>query len=392
MQSKGHFSNAVTKRGVALTLFVALIFCAVTLHAADLPTLAIGAGAPDFSLPGIDGKTYSLKDFAGSKILLIAFTSNHCPEAQAYEDRLITLTNDYKSKGVAVIAINPNSPKGLRLDELGYTDLGDTFPEMKIRAEFKKFNFPYLDDGEKEDISKAYGPRVTPHYFVFDADRKLQYQGRMDDNNREDFVTVRDLRNALDDLLAGKEVKVKTTPTNGCSTKWASKEDIVKKFMDKLAAEPVSVETIDAEGLKALRKNDSGRIRLVDFWDTTCAPCMRELPELVMINRMYRGRRFDFIAVATNKPDEKGDVEDVCKRFQMSNKNYVFGDMDTYKMKAAFDPDWSAANPYTMLIGTKGEVLYKANKPVDPLELKRAIVKALMELNQGAVFDEKKKK
>ena len=108
-------------------------------------------------------------------------------------------------------------------------------------------------------------------------------------------------------------------------------------------------------------------------------------------NRMYRGRRFEFIAVASNKPDEKGDVLDVAKRFQMSNKNYIFGDMDTYKLKAAFDPEWDASNPYTMLIGAKGEVLYKANKPIEPLELKRAIVKALKELNQGLVMDVKKK-
>ncbi len=390
MRSNGLFSLSRRTAGAALIIFSSFVF--MPLNAGDIPTLAIGSPAPDFSLPGVDGKTHSLKDFASAKILLIAFTSNHCPEAQAYEDRLIAIASDYKDKSVAVVAINPNSPKGLRLDELGYTDLGDTFEEMKIRAEFKKFNFPYLDDGEKEEVSKAYGPRVTPHYFVFDSERKLRYCGRLDDNNREEYVTIRDLRNALDDLLAGKEVKVKTTPTNGCSTKWATKEDNVKAWMDKIAKEPVEIAAIGADELKALRQNESGKIRLVDFWDTTCAPCMLELPELVTINRMYRGRRFEFIAIATNKPDEKDDVLDVCKRFQMSNKNYVFGDVDTYKMKAAFDPDWSAANPYTVLIGAKGEILYKANKPVEPLELKRAIVKALKELNRGVVMDVNKKK
>ncbi len=386
--------NNQTKRSfksAAAAWIIFLSFGILAAHAADLPTLAIGSAAPDFSLKGVDGKTYTLKDFAGAKILLIAFTSNHCPEAQAYEDRLIALTNDYKDKGVAVVAINPNSPKGLRLDELDYTDLGDTFDEMKLRAEYKKFNFPYLDDGEKEDVSKAYGPRVTPHYFVFDADRKLQYQGRMDNNNREQFVTSKDLRNALDSLIAGTEVKIKTTPTNGCSTKWATKEDSVKEWLEKVAKEPVDVELIDEAGMKALRKNESGKIRLVDFWDSTCAPCRRELPDFVTINRMYRGRRFEFIAVCSNKPDEKDDILPILKNMQMSNKNYLFGDMDTYKLKAAFDPDWDAANPYTMLIGTKGEVLYKANKAINPLELKRAIVKALKELNQGTVMDVKKK-
>ncbi len=371
----------------------ALIFVlsAAVAGAADVPTLAIGAAAPDFSLKGVDDKTYTLKDFASAKILLIAFTSNHCPEAQAYEERLKKLTSDYKDKGVAVVAINPNSPKGLRLDELGYTDLGDTFEEMKIRAKHKQFNFPYLDDGETQETAKKYGPRVTPHYFVFDAERKLRFCGRMDDNNREEFVKTHELRDALDAMIAGKEVEVKTTKTAGCSTKWLEKSGGVQAYMEKLDKEEVSVEPIDAAGLTALRKNESGKLRLVDFWDTGCGPCMAEFHELVTINRMYRHRAFELVTVATNKPDEKGDVLEFLKLKHASNKNYVFGDVDGYKLRAAFDKDWDAANPYTLLIGTKGEILYKANGVFDVLELRRAIVKGLKELNKGAVMDEKKK-
>src|SRR5262250_2900082 len=108
----------------------------------DHPTLAIGSKAPSFSLKGVDGKTYTLASFNKYSILVIIFTCNHCPTAQAYEDRIIQLTKDYKPKNVAVVAINPNDPSALRLDELGYTDMGDTYNEMKIRAAEKKFNFP----------------------------------------------------------------------------------------------------------------------------------------------------------------------------------------------------------------------------------------------------------
>lgn len=380
--------NLLSAIGLACILAVAL-----NSRAAEFPTLAIGAQAPNFSLPCVDGKTYSLKDFAAAKYLLVAFISNHCPEAQAYEDRLIKFTNDYKDKAVAVVAINPNSSKGVRLDELGYTDLDDTFESMKIRAAYKKFNFPYLDDGATEEASKLYGPRVTPHYFLFDADRKLRFCGRMDDNNREEFVKVRDLRNAIDALLEGKEVAVKTTPTAGCSTKWAGKEKEVKAWMDKVAAEPVEVEAIDADGLRALRKNEgTGKLRLVDFWDTGCGPCIAEMPELVKTNLSFRHRAFEMITVSTNKPDEKADVMTVLKKMQASNKNYLFGDVDGYKLRAAFDPEWDAANPYTVLIGTKGEILYKANGAIDAIALKREIVKALKELNHGAVMDPPKKK
>src|ERR1700761_4083859 len=117
------------------------------------PTLPIGAPAPDFSLQGVDGKTYSLASFAGARVLVVVFTCNHCPTAQAYEDRLIRLTADYKDKGVAVVAIMPNDPSSIRLDELGYTDMGDSFEEMKRRSAEKHYNFPYLYDGKTEAAS-----------------------------------------------------------------------------------------------------------------------------------------------------------------------------------------------------------------------------------------------
>lgn len=112
------------------------------------PSLPIGASAPDFCLPGTDGETHCLKDYSGSKVLVIAFTCNHCPTAQLYENRITQLAADYRDRGVALVAIQPNNPNAVRLDEMGYTDVGDSFEEMKIRAAYRHFNFPYLYDGE----------------------------------------------------------------------------------------------------------------------------------------------------------------------------------------------------------------------------------------------------
>src|SRR4026209_501827 len=138
-------------------LFFLFAFRSVLL-AEEHPTLPIGSKAPAFSLKGVDGKTYSLAAFSKYKILVIIFTCNHCPTAQAYEERIIQLTKDYAAKGVAIVAVSPNDPKSIRLDELGYTDMSDTYAEMKLRAKQKKFNFPYLYDGEKQVMAKAYGP------------------------------------------------------------------------------------------------------------------------------------------------------------------------------------------------------------------------------------------
>ena len=155
----------------------------VMAEASKVVPLEIGSAAPDFSLPGVDGKTYKLTDFADAKILVVVFMANHCPTAQAYESRIMQLVTDYKSKGVAVVAISPNDPLAIRLDEMGYTDMGDSLEEMKIRAEERKFNFPYLYDGQTQAVSRAYGPVSTPHVFVFDKERKLQYSGAVDNSD-----------------------------------------------------------------------------------------------------------------------------------------------------------------------------------------------------------------
>ncbi len=363
---------------LALGICLATLVCA---PAADtsFPTLPLGSPAPDFTLPGVDGRNYALKDSANAKILVVIFTCNHCPTAQYYEERIKQLVTDYRDKGVALVAISPNDPKSVRLDELGWTDLSDSFDEMKLRAKDRQFNFPYLYDGDAETVARAYGPVATPHAFVFDAARKLRYAGAIDDSERAQHVKVRYLRDALEALLAGKEPPVAKTKVVGCSVKWAGKAESVKAFMDKLAAEPVSIAPADAAALQALRQNSSGKFRLVNFWATWCAPCVAEFHELVTIHRMYRHRDFELVTVSINRPDEEKDVLAFLKKQQASNKNLLFASPEREKLIDAFDPDWPGAVPFTVLIAPDGKILHRELGSIDPLALKRAIVKAMNE-------------
>ncbi|MBM3878800.1 MAG: redoxin domain-containing protein [Verrucomicrobia bacterium] len=365
-------------------LWTGYLAAGLSAAAGEVKTLALGAPAPDFSLPGVDGRTYALKDFAAAKVLALVFTCNHCPTAQYYEERIKQIVTDYQPKGVALVAISPNDPDAVRPDELGYTDLGDSLADMKIRAQARQFNFPYLyGGGEHEAVSLAYGPQVTPHAFVFDAARRLRYVGRIDDSEREAYVRVRDLRNALDALLAGEEPAVKETRVVGCSTKWSSKRGGVKQYWDKIAAEPVGVTLVKAEELGALRRNqppaggEGGKLRLVNFWATWCGPCVTEFPDLMTIHRMYRGRDFELVTVAAQFPDEQAEVLRFLKRHQASSRNLTFGETDKYKLIEAFDPEWSGALPYTVLIDSTGEVLYRQQGTCDALALKRLIVRTL---------------
>ncbi len=339
------------------------------------PTLATGTTAPDFKLPGVDGNTYTLASFSKSPILAIVFTCNHCPTAQAYEDRVIQLVNDYGKKGVAVIAISPNDPSAVRLDELGYTDLGDTFDEMKIRSKEKDYNFPYLYDGQTQAVAAAYGPVATPHIFIFDKDRKLRYNGRIDDVEKPSGTPAHtDARNAIEAMLAGKPVPVATTKTFGCSLKWAEKESGVEKERLGWAKEPVTVQMIDEVGIKKLIKNDSDKLRLINVWATWCGPCVTEFPDFMTMHHMYRGRDFEFVSISADSPDKKDKVLKFLQGKYASNPNYLISFEDKYKLIEAIDPNWQGALPYTILVEPGGKIVYAKQGPIDPYLMRKAIV------------------
>jgi len=363
---------------LAIAVFFAAVANAISSDALP-PTLQIGAQAPDFDLPGVDGRNWRLSDFSTAKVLVVVFTCNHCPTAQYYEERLKQFTADYKDKGVSVVAISPNDPKSVRLDELGWTDLGDSFAEMKIRARDRGFNFPYLYDGDTETVSRAYGPVATPHVFVFDARRKLRYQGRIDDSERPQSVRVHYLRDVVDALLASKEPPHTSTRPVGCSIKWAGKADAVKEYMEKLAAEPVTVSLADENTLKALRAGNPEKFRLVNFWATWCPPCVVEFPELVTINRMYRHRDFELVTVSVNRPDEQAQVLEFLKKQQASNRNLLFASTERDKLIEAFDSEWPGHVPFTVLISPEGKIIVRQLGSVNLLALRRAIQKALNE-------------
>jgi peroxiredoxin len=359
-----------------LALLVVAATLAIGARADDThpQPLAIGSPAPDFELPAIDGKTYSLASFKDAKVLVVIFTCVHCPTAEIYEQRIKQIVADYRDRGVAFAVIQPNSAKALRLDEMGYTDLGDSLDDMKLRAAFRQFNFPFLYDGETQQVALKYGPVSTPHVFVFDQQRLLRYQGRVDSNPREQYAKVPDARNAIDAVLAGTAVSVEKTPTVGCSIKWLEKEALHNAEMTKIEQEPVPLTIVDAKGLKALRANGTGKTLLVNFWATWCAPCTAEFPELQNTWRMYRKRPFELVTVSLNYPDEEKGVRRFLESQHASSRNLLSGSMDPYELMKAFDTDWSGSVPYSMVIGPDGKVLYKENGSINLLKARRAIL------------------
>jgi len=363
-------------RGIAAALLVVPALLAAPLFAADGPRpLAIGSAAPDFDLPGVDGRRHSLADFADARVLVIVFTANHCPTAQAYEERIAAIGADYADRGVRLVLISPNDPLALRLDEQGYSDLGDTLADMKVRARERGWVFPYLYDGETQGTARLYGPQATPHVFVFDVSRHLRYAGRVDDNENPAKATTTDARDAIDAVLEGRPVPLETTKTFGCSIKWADKRSWVDRARDEWAREDVALTPVDLEGIREIARNvDSGKLRLINVWATWCAPCVIEFPDLVDVNRIYRGRDFEVVTIDADVPEKRDAALAFLRERQASTRNLHYEGGDPYDLIDAVDGEWGGALPHTMLVAPGGEVVFRTQGAFDVLELRQAIV------------------
>jgi len=359
----------------------------------DARVLKIGDSAPDFSLPGIDGKTHTLAEFK-SGILMVIFLSNHCPDSHAVEARLMKFIDEMKGRDFSVVAINPNNPLGLTIDELGYSKYNDSFPEMQLYAKEQGFTFPYLNDGDTQKTAKAYGALCTPHVFIFDRDRKLRYQGQFDDSRFPDPATVKATPGpqAVRALLAGESVQVAVTKPHGCSVKWMEKSASVKAFNAKWENTPATLEAIDAAAVEKLARNDTKKYRIVNVWATWCAPCVEEFPSLVSVGWRLSMRPVELITISMDNPKQ----ESLAQKFLQKNhagvpgrltkslalegrttNNYLFTDPSSEALIQALDPEWQGPLPHTVVIAPGGKIVYRRTGILDPHELYARILDEL---------------
>lgn len=337
---------------------------------AQAKPLALGDALPSFTLTGTDGIAHKPSDWKQSPVLVVAFLCNHCTESQVYEARLNEMARGFASKGVAVVAIQSSNPRAVTEKDLAWSDVGESLEDMKERAAFRKFHFPYLYDGETGRTAQAFGTTVAPSFFIFDRERKLRYSGRFDTDPSNGAATVHSASDAIEQLLGGKPVTVPSTTATGCQLRLGP-GTAVKPSPDTA---PVSVALASAEMLSALRHNPTGKLLLVNFYATWCGPCVTEFPDLMATNRMYRDRAFAFTTVSANVPDERPEVLAFLKKMNATTNNLLYGSDDTYAMQDAFDPDAGSAVPVTVLLGPQGNVLYHEQGEIDLMQIRRAIL------------------
>ncbi|NJN25502.1 MAG: redoxin domain-containing protein [Cyclobacteriaceae bacterium] len=334
-------------------------------------TLPIGATAPNFRLPGVDGRFYTVQSFEKSSVLMVIFTSNHCPEAQAYEARIMALADDYKDE-VQVVAISSNSPRNAQPEMYSISDLGDSFEDMKLRALDKGYKFPYLYDGDTQSAALDYGPVATPHVFLFDKSRKLKYQGRLDKDVHAGKAG--DVRAAIDAILLGVEILEPNTSVKGCEILWEWNRTEANALNADWRAKEVKLNTLGLEGLRILMNHDSNKLWLVNIWASWCPPCRDELPDLIATHRMFQHRDFELITISIDKADRMEKVLEMLKNNHAAVSNFIYADDLNYDLISAIDREWNGTIPYTILVGPDGNISYRSHGAIDLFELRKAIV------------------
>ena len=332
---------------------------------------------PPFQLPGIDGRIYDSTEFNKSELLVIVFLSNHCRTSQIFQHRIIRLATEYRNKGLAVVAISPNDPEAILPDELSHSELGDTLPEMALRAKKLLYPFPYLYDGKTQEVAKAYGVRVTPHAFLFDKKRKLRYSGRIGDPKNPEREDRAELRIAVNSLIHGIEPAVVRGLVFGNSIKWIKDRVIAQKTRERFARESVYLKNANIRTLQFVRRNDSKLPKLIYVWSNKDKNNRQELLQLAAIHKIYRKRGLKLVTICVDGSDFTDVAKKLLSETQSSGTNYICPGTEISPVVDLRAEEGIETTPFLGLLTSEAKIFYRSKKGFEPLTIKRHIIEVI---------------
>lgn len=325
--------------------------------------VTVGQAVPDFALKDTQGKLHALKAYRG-KYLVIGFVGTKCPISAAYSERMNGVSNDYKAKDVVFIGVNSNANEPLNL--------------VKEHAAKAKFGFSILKDNGNV-VADIFGASVTPEMYVIDQAGVLRYHGRVDNASDAARVERQDLRVALDELLAGKPISKPDLKAFGCQIKRVGGKTIT--MAQPAAKAPVTndlVKLLKPAEFAKLKADSAGKVLLINFWATWCAPCIAEFPEFVKIDQEFRDKGVRLISIST---DEKSDLEKMVIPFLKKQKAtfeaFLSDADDPQELIDVVDKNWSGALPATFVFDKKGKLSYTKYGIIDRQELLKELDKAM---------------
>ncbi len=306
----------------------------------------VGQPAPEFNITDLTGKSHALRDYRG-KTVVISFISARCPISNAYTDRIRAIANEYPKSDVAFIGVSSNADESIE--------------EMRSYAAKNKFDFTILRD-KGNVVADSYGAERTPKVYVIDGDGVLRYQGRIDNSQNPKMVKRNDLREALNEMLAGKPISVADTKALGC---------LIKRVQDHQASQaksspkPASPQTEPKVGslkpadFNKFKDSAKGKVLVLNFWATWCGPCVAEFPELVALDAQYRDKGVKLVGITADDPgDVKPKVIPFIKKQKVKFEIILQDTEDPQEMMDKITKDWTGVLPATFVYDKQGNLAY----------------------------------
>jgi peroxiredoxin len=327
-----------------------------------MTALAVGQPAPNFALADLNGKKHALNDYRG-KVVAIAFIATQCPISNDYNARMRAIAEEYGKKNIIFLGINSN--------------FNESVAEIKSHAAKNNLSFPILKDHANK-IADAYGAQRTPELFVIDADGVLRYHGRIDNSRDVRRVNRQDLREALNEMIAGKSVSVSEGKAFGCPIKRAQNARAIKAAETRAQNFEPKIGTIKPLDFKKFKDAAKGQVLIINFWATWCGPCIAEFPEFVAIDAKYRAKGVKLVGISA---DEFADIKPKVIPFIKEQKamfDILVQDVeDPQEMIDIVDKNWLGTLPATFVYDKQGNSIYTRYGIIDRDQLVEAIEKAL---------------
>jgi hypothetical protein len=332
---------------------------------------------PPFSLKGINGKVYDHSDFDEDKLLALVFLSNHCKISQLFQNHLIELKNKFEKEAV-ILAVSPNYEQAILPDELAYSDYGDSFQEMKKRAVRKKYNFPYLYDGDKQLLTKTIKVKITPTVYLYNEKRKLIYVGRIGNIDYPEEMEKSDLNNAILQSLQNRSIPLKRTKVFGTSIKTKDHLYLAEQVRQRYSDESIKLTKADDRKLNFYLNHNTYKPKLFYVWQTNDKNARENLIKLSFLFKIFRKRGFRLVTVCIAKENEdESIIKELLEKSQLSATNFVTYGHHIASLAKIIPSQIDKLTPYYRLLGGTGNMLIGNHGEISKDDLRIHILHAL---------------
>ena len=334
---------------------------------------------PAFSLPALDGKTYTNEDFKDVKNLGVVFLSNHCRISQKFQKALIEIKKKTKGSENDFFVISPNHPQSILPHEEAYSDLGDSFEEMNKRAIGEKYNFTFLFDGEHQSVTEAFGASITPSAYVFGPSRTQIYAGRI--GNHEKVADIEALE-FYQYLFYGEEWEdTRITRSFGSVIKWKSRKALLEKTIRNYSKETVFVRMVDGKTLRFLTTKGVGRLKIYFAWSIDDKNCVDNLQKISHISKIYRKRGVSVGTIHVGTEEEKDDVEEILSRAQISGINYMINGNEFNILNIGYKSSTDRITPSSLILSQEGKPVEEIKGDVNIYDLRKKLLMNLINVS-----------